>query len=132
MCISTTNPTRFQTLEPTVQTLNPTLNPTMREETQFVQILGLSRGPASTSLCFSIGSCRDPTITVEYLPIDYDSSNEYIHVCYLNLCWVKQTFKLIYIICLNRYDIIRFFMFVLQMINKAYVMEQQMNVDHFH
>ena len=63
----------------------PTMSPTRLgfTETKFVQILGLSQGPASTSVCFGIGSCVDPTITVEYLPIDYDSSNEYIYVCYI-------------------------------------------------
>ena len=64
--------------------------------TEFAHITDLN-GPANLTVCFDVGSCEHPAITVEYLPIDYDSWNEYINVCYLDVFTQTNIFMCIFV-----------------------------------
>jgi len=82
----TIEPTTQPTVEPTVPSVSPTNSPTLSpvfsySVSEFVNI-SRSRGPANATVCFDIDRCMDPSISAEYLPIDYDDSNEYLRFIY--------------------------------------------------
>ena len=78
---ATLPPTSRPTLRPTIFTFT-TLSPT-RAQGPYLEdiIVNGTTSPENVTVCFDIPrTCFNPTLGVQYIPIDYDGPNEYVRV----------------------------------------------------